>query len=215
MIAASGLVFGYRAGQPVIDGMDARFAPGSISALVGRSGSGKSTLLYLLGLMLTARHGSLTLDGSETVGLRDAERAALRAEYMGFVFQDALLDPARSVLDNVMEGALYRSAHAPSTTRALRLLHQFGVAVDPRRKPGQISGGQAQRVGLCRAFIGEPRIIVADEPTGNLDVETAEVVWAALHERARQGATVILATHDQALAAQCDQVLTIGDGHAS
>ena len=212
MIAASGLTFSYDTSVPIVDGLDAAFEPGSITALVGASGSGKSTLLYLVGLMLTAGEGSLVIDGVETVGLADWERAELRARSMGFIFQDALLDPARSVLDNVLEGALYNGARTRPVERAVQLLREFEVAVDPRRRPGQISGGQAQRVALCRAFVADPHIILADEPTGNLDHETADLVWASLRDRATRGAVVIVATHDRERAAQAGRIIQVGHG---
>lgn len=213
MIAVEDLSYGYTPEHAIVTDFSARFTPGTVTALVGKSGSGKSTLLYLLGLMINPESGRIIIDGNDTVGLPDWRRAQLRAEFMGFVFQDALLDPARSVLDNVMEGSLY----GPSTTerihrRALRLLREFEVDVDVRRKPGQISGGQAQRVALCRAFVHDPAIVLADEPTGNLDDETADLVWSALTTRASQGSVVIVATHDRERARQCDRMVEIGHG---
>ncbi len=217
MIEVEGLQFGYGRHDVVVDDLDATFRPGTTSALVGRSGSGKSTLLYLLGLMLTARAGSIRLAGRETVGLPDAARAELRAGLVGFVFQDALLDPARTVLDNVLEGALYdhRLDRPTARRRALDLLEAFEVEVDPHRRPGQISGGQAQRVALARAFVRRPAVVLADEPTGNLDEQTADVVWDALAAHARAGATVVVATHDRDRATACDHVLLVGHGAAT
>ena len=209
--AVEDLSFGY-AKQPILAGFGAEFASGSMSALVGKSGSGKSTLLYILGLMVTPWSGRLRIAGGDVTALSDAERSRLRARTMGFVFQDALLDPARSVLDNVLEPALYRDRTEGLRDQALQLLEQFEVSVDPDRKPGQISGGQAQRVALCRAFLGEPAIILADEPTGNLDDETATVVWDALRAHADAGAAVVIATHDAERARLCDAVIRIGDG---
>lgn len=168
-------------------------------------------MLYVLGLMLTPSGGTLRINGTDVTGLPDSARAQLRAGSMGFVFQDALLDPARSILANVLEGALYSGIdQEEAQLRALSLLERFSVAGDLGRRPGQISGGQAQRVALCRAFIGEPQVILADEPTGNLDDVTADVVWAALAEAAEGGATVIVATHDRSRAARCDRVVEVG-----
>lgn len=214
MIMARGLSFGYDRGDPVVADLDVDFASGTISALVGPSGSGKSTLLYLIGLMLSATGGSLVIDGVETVGLADWERAELRAASMGFVFQDALLDPARSILDNVLESSLYSPPRLGLADRATALLDEFGVTVDPERRPGQISGGQAQRVALCRAFLTDPPIILADEPTGNLDADSANTVWQALHARAADGATVLVATHDRARARKTDSILEVGHAPA-
>lgn len=205
------LEFGYER-QTILDDFDAEFEPGTVTALIGKSGSGKSTLLYIIGLMVAPWSGRLTIGQQETTSLTDAERARFRAQNMGFVFQDALLDPARSVLDNVLEPSLYRETQGKGGDEALELLERFEVTVDPARKPGQISGGQAQRVALCRAFLGSPSIVLADEPTGNLDSDTASVVWQALRDRAAQGATVIVATHDASRASDCDQVIRIDDG---
>lgn len=215
MIELRALSFGYRVGEPLVADLSTRFDRGTTTALVGRSGSGKSTLLYLVGLMLRPMSGQVVVDGRETVGLPDWRRAHLRGRLMGFVFQDAMLDPARSVLDNVLEGALYRGQD-PRRTRdeAMSLLTRFGVDTDPRRRPGQISGGQAQRVALCRAFVGEPPVLLADEPTGNLDDLTADVVWDALADRARDGAAVVVATHDLVRARTCDRIVDVSENGA-
>lgn len=210
-IAVRDLAFGYE-DQAILDGFSADFAPGTVTALVGKSGSGKSTLLYIVGLMVTPWSGTLSIGEAEMTTLHDAERARFRAQNMGFVFQDALFDAARSVLENVLEPDLYRDTHHARADEALALLERFDVTVDPGRRPGQISGGQAQRVALCRAFLGSPAIVLADEPTGNLDSDTASVVWTALRERADQGATVIVATHDASRASDCDFVIRIGHG---
>lgn len=210
-VTVEDLSFGY-AQQPILEGFSAEFGRGSMTALVGKSGSGKSTLLYIIGLMLTPWSGSMRIDDEDVTDASDTARSRLRAQKMGFVFQDALLDPARSVIDNVMEPALYREPADGLRDEALQLLEQFEVTVDPDRKPGQISGGQAQRVALCRAFLGEPGIILADEPTGNLDDETATVVWDALRAHADAGAAVVIATHDAERALLCDAVLRIGHG---
>ena len=210
-VTVADLSFGY-AKQPILKGFSAEFSRGSMTALVGKSGSGKSTLLYIIGLMLTPWSGVLRIDDEDVTDASDTARSRLRAQKMGFVFQDALLDPARSVIDNVMEPALYRDRSEATRDEALQLLQQFEVTVDPDRKPGQISGGQAQRVALCRAFLGEPGIILADEPTGNLDDETATVVWDALRAHADAGAAVVIATHDAERALLCDAVLRIGHG---
>lgn len=213
MIAVEHLSYGYTPEHPIVSDLSWTFEPGTTTALVGRSGSGKSTLLYLLGLLITPDDGRLMINGVDAVGLPDWRRAQLRAELMGFVFQDALLDAARSVLDNVAEGALYGTRdHRKAKRRAANLLSEFEVEVDPARRPGQISGGQAQRVALCRAFVHNPTIVLADEPTGNLDDETATIVWTALTDRARAGAVVIVATHDRERAGTCDEIVEIGHG---
>jgi ABC-type lipoprotein export system ATPase subunit len=206
-VATRDLVFTYRPGTPpVIDGLSVELTPGSVTTVTGASGSGKSTLLYVLALMLRTAGGSVTWDGVAVDELRDGERARLRAAHAGFVFQDAMLDPARSVLDNVCEAALFSGLpRDEARVRAHELLDRFGVGHRVDRRPGEISGGQAQRVALCRALLTEPDVIFGDEPTGNLDEATADVVWSALHERAAAGATVVVATHDEHLADRADR----------
>ncbi|WP_313277819.1 ABC transporter ATP-binding protein [Timonella senegalensis] len=209
-LEASSLSFGYTPGQEIISGWDAQFPHGSITALTGRSGRGKSTALYLLGLMLRPTGGDILVEGLSTTGMKDREKANLRAQQFGFVFQDAALDPNRSVLDNVTEGALYLGVpRADLQDRGLALLDQFGVDVPASRKPTQISGGQAQRIALCRALVHHPNVILADEPTGNLDPHTGDIVTTALIEHARNGAAVIVVTHSPDLAARCDRELML------
>jgi lipoprotein-releasing system ATP-binding protein len=212
MVSLEGLSFGYHRGEPIIDGLDHAFVPGGVSGVTGASGRGKSTLLYLIGLLLTPWSGRIGIGEVEQAStLGDFDRSRLRAERIGFVFQDALLDPSRTVLDNVVEGAIY--AGLPRSVARLRgaeLLERFGVVLRANHRPGEVSGGQAQRVALCRAMLNRPRLILADEPTGNLDAASAEVVIAALAAAAHtDGATVIIASHDQRVVATCDAVLEL------
>lgn len=217
---ARDVTFGYRPREaPVLSGFSAAFAAGSMSALTGPSGSGKSTLLYLLGLMTRPQSGGVLLDGRRVDALDDAARAALRAHHFGFVFQDAALDATRTVLDNVLEAALYRRERRDTAAhRAVELLEELGVATRAHHRPGEISGGQAQRIALCRALLGEPSVVLADEPTGNLDAASTEVVLTRLRAHARSGAAVVIATHEQAVVAACDHHLQVavasGDGSA-
>ncbi|ACZ32176.1 ABC transporter related protein [Xylanimonas cellulosilytica DSM 15894] len=199
-------MFAYRAGAaPVIDDVTLDVPPGVVCALTGPSGSGKSTLLYLLALMLRPTGGEVVWDGQPASGLPDAARSRLRAAHVGFVFQDALLDPSRTVLANVCDSALFAGMpRATATARARDLMTRFGVEHRGDHLPGEISGGQAQRVAICRALLTDPRVVFADEPTGNLDDSSAEVVWHALTNHAATGATVVVATHDKALAARAD-----------
>ena len=206
MLEARGIGFGYRRSTPILTGWDASFAAGEVVAVTGPSGRGKSTLLYLLGLMLKPAAGQVLIDGTDAAGLGDRHRARLRAARFGFVFQDAALDATRTVLDNVIETALYRGEpREAAKRRALELMDQFGVGLRAAHKPGQVSGGQAQRIALCRALLNDPRILLADEPTGNLDPDSATIVVDALHQQAASGATVVVATHDPALVARCDR----------
>lgn len=206
MIEATDLTFGYRRGQPVVSGWSASIAGGEIAAIVGPSGSGKSTLLYVLGTLVRPWSGSLRLGGSRVEHMGDGARSDLRSGLIGFVFQDAILDPRRSILDNVLEGAIYRGdSRKASMERARLLLDKLDVGVEGKRRANDLSGGQAQRVAVCRALLGNPALILADEPTGNLDRANAEVVEAALFEQARAGGAVVVVTHDEALAARCDR----------
>ena len=205
-IAVHKLSFSYRRGaDPVIAALTHEFAPAAVTAVTGRSGRGKSTLLYLLGLLLSPTGGSVLIDGHPVSALPDGARSALRAGRIGFVFQDAALDSTRTIIDNVLEGALYAGIpHARATARAAALLTGLGVSHRLDHKPGEISGGQAQRVALCRALVKNPQIILADEPTGNLDTDTADDVWALFAAYAAGGTTVIVATHDRRRAATAD-----------
>lgn len=210
-VTAEDLRFGYRrTNAPVIDGFSYRFAAGTLTSLVGASGSGKSTLLYLLALMLKPTAGRIEWRGQSTQDMRDDRRAQLRAAHSGFVFQDAVLDPSRSVLDNVREGGLFAGLdRATSTSRAYELLAHLGLESRAKHRPGQVSGGQAQRVALCRALVSRPSVIFGDEPTGNLDTDSADVVWDELRRQADRGATVIVATHDLARARGGDHTVDL------
>lgn len=199
-----------RQSAPVIDGLSARFESGTIKALTGASGSGKSTLLYVLALMMRPASGTVWWGGAEVTRWPDASRSRLRAAHAGFVFQDAMLDSARTVLDNVCEAAVFAGlTRTQAVRRAQDLLADFGVGHRADHKPGQISGGQAQRVALARALVTDPKFIFADEPTGNLDAEVTETVWQTLRRAAEAGACVILATHDSTLAHRADSRLNL------
>ena len=183
----------------------AEFHLGTVTALTGPSGCGKSTRLYLLGLMLRIGRGAIEIDGQRVDRRSDAERSRLRAHRFGFVFQDAALDASRTVVDNITETALYRGDPLrPAYRRAKELMERFAIAVPAHRKPGQISGGQAQRIALCRALLGAPDILLADEPTGNLDQGSSATVLEALRTHADGGGCVIVVTHDPEVADWAD-----------
>ncbi|RFA15094.1 ABC transporter [Subtercola boreus] len=209
-VEARDLTFGYRGGRPLFEHCGTGVEAGELVALTGASGRGKSTLLYLLGLMVRPHGGIILVDGVPADALPDDRRAELRARLLGFVFQDALLDPGRTVLDNVLETALYRSeSRRVSVRRAHELLARFGVEQRAEARPGQLSGGQAQRIALCRALMNRPGILLADEPTGNLDAQSAAVVLGAFREAAEGGAAVLVATHDPWLVSRSDRVVTL------
>lgn len=210
-LEADGLTFGYRPGEPILASWSAQFWAGTVTALTGRSGTGKSTLLYILGLMLRPQAGRVMLDGVPVQQRSDADRAQLRAYRFGFIFQDAALDPTRTVLDNVLETALYRrQPRRLVVAPAHALMERFGVDLRAKHKPGQISGGQAQRIALCRALLGDPPVVLADEPTGNLDPGTSRTVIDAMREHAASGAAVVIATHDPMVVANCDRCIELG-----
>ncbi len=210
LLEARDVSFEYVPGVPILDGWSAAFERGTTTALTGPSGRGKSTLLYLLGLMLHPSKGDVVMSGEAVSSLSDAARAHLRADRFGFVFQDAALDQTRTVLDNVTETALYRGEKRSGVRdRAIELLERFGVDVPPDRKPNQVSGGQAQRIALCRALLTNPQVLLADEPTGNLDQTTSQLVVDAMKQHASEGAAVIVVTHDPAVAAACDREIRL------
>lgn len=196
-----------RPGSPEVvrDWSDA-FERGQVTALSGESGSGKSTRLFLAALLLRPRRGAVLLDGERVDHLSDGARARVRAHDFGFIFQDAALDATRTILDNVTEQALYRGeSPARHRQRARDLLDRMGVDVPVDRRPGQLSGGQAQRIAVARALLGAPKVVFADEPTGNLDRESGGVVMGMLREAAESGAAVLVVTHDERVAAEADR----------
>lgn len=211
MLAVSDLRFAYRrGGEELFGGLTRDFRSGAITALTGPSGQGKSTLLYVLGLLLRPSAGKVRIADVEASGLPDDERSQLRATQIGFVFQDAALDSSRTILDAVVEPALYAGRKVSDVRpRAMELLEEFGLDHRAHHRPGQISGGQAQRVALCRALVADPRIILADEPTGNLDAENSEAVLDALEEASGQGRTVLIATHDPYVVGRAHDVVRL------
>ena len=210
-IKVEGLAFSYQRGtEELFGGLTWEFTPGALTAITGPSGRGKSTLLYVIGLMLRPSAGAVLLDGRDVTHLSDARRARVRASSIGFVFQDAVLDPTRTILDSVCEPALYRGDRRRSVERHGReLLDQLGVGTRVEHRPGQISGGQAQRVAIARALMNDPAVILADEPTGNLDEENTALVLGSLRAAARDDACVLIATHDKDVLAQADEVLAL------
>ena len=201
-LAVEDLSFRYRKNASrVLDRISDTFPAGDVTAITGASGSGKSTLLYTLGLMLVPEGGDVVLGGRRVGSLSDSERSAIRNSTIGFVFQDAMLDASRSILDNVVEPAIFSSTpRKVAVRRAQELLAYFGLTERSSHRPGEVSGGQAQRVALCRALVLNPSVILCDEPTGNLDRTATEVVWQFLLRQAESGATVVIATHDEELA---------------
>lgn len=199
-----------RSAQELFDGLNHTFRPGVVTALTGESGRGKSTLLYVLGLLLTPTAGAVLVDGERASELPDRRRSSLRATRFGFVFQDSELDPARTIVDSVIEPGLDGGGRrALLRARVEELLERFGLGERADHRPGQISGGQAQRVALARALVGSPGIILADEPTGNLDPVNAANVLDALDDAAAEGRVVVIATHDPVVVGRAGEVLRL------
>ena len=219
VLRLEGLRKAYGLGTPleveVLHGIDLTVHNGEFAALIGPSGSGKSTLLNLIGLLDTPTRGEIHVQGRPTVDLNDTERTALRGRSLGFVFQFHHLINAFSVIDNVMMPALLGGAKPDAATRAraLELLDAVDLAMHAHKRPTELSGGQQQRVAIARALMIRPPILLADEPTGNLDSRSADDVFA-LFRRFNQsfGCAVLLVTHDPRIAARCDRVLELLDG---
>ncbi len=216
-VALTGVIknFGARVVTRVLRGIDLRIEAGQFTALVGPSGSGKSTLLNLIGLLDRPTAGRVAIGGKATDGMDDAALTRLRAAAIGFVFQFHHLLPAFTALENVMLPGLASGAgpDAALRARARGLLERVGLSDRTGHRPGELSGGQQQRVALARALINAPSLVLADEPTGNLDTQSADGVFALLrginHE---QRTTFLLVTHDRRLADRCDRVIELIDG---
>ena len=211
MIEIDDLSFGYRKDEVIIEDLSWDFLGGQVTGITGASGRGKSTLLYLIGLLLTPWSGEVVFEGRPLAKSRDRLRSRFRSTSVGFVFQDSALDSTRSVIDNITESSTYnRIARSEAVARALLLMERYDVGLQAAHKPGEVSGGQAQRIALCRALLSEPAVILADEPTGNLDAITAQVVVDGLQELAHsEGKIVIIATHDPSIVSVCDRVLSL------
>ena len=199
----------------LVDGIDLAIGEGEFVAITGPSGSGKSSLLYLLGLLDRPTSGSILLEGRDTAEADAAELAALRLSKLGFVFQFHFLLPEFTVLGNVMI-PMRKLGGSPETElrrRAEGLLSDLGLADQASKLPSQLSGGQRQRVAIARALANRPRVILADEPTGNLDTKSAQTVFDIFARLAREtGTTVITVTHDEGLAAQTSRRVHLVDG---
>ena len=187
---------------------------GEFLAVMGPSGCGKSTLLNVMGLLDMPTSGKVILDGKETFNMKDKELAKFRNEKLGFVFQSFHLINSLNVLDNVELPLLYRSVSASERReRAEEVLKKVGLSHRMRHFPSQLSGGQCQRVAIARAVIGNPSIILADEPTGSLDAENRDKVMSILMNLCKNGGkTLIIVTHDRSIAEKCDRIVEMKDG---
>jgi putative ABC transport system ATP-binding protein len=198
-----------------LDDVTVEFPAGSVTALCGPSGSGKSTLLHLLGGMDRPDSGSIWADDDELTAMSARELVGYRRT-VGFVFQSFALLPALTARDNVMLPILPYRSGKQDLERAVELLADVGLAGREDAVPSQLSGGQRQRVAIARALMGQPRLLVADEPTGNLDSVTGNEIVDLLFElRTMRGLTIVIGTHDEALAARCDATIRLRDGRTA
>ncbi|MCY0908675.1 MAG: ABC transporter ATP-binding protein [Sulfobacillus thermotolerans] len=201
---------------PVLRDIDLEVPHGMFTAIIGPSGSGKTTLLNILGGLDVPSQGSYWLNGHDVSHFNREEWAHERNHTIGFVFQSFQLIPSLSALDNVALPLIYRRT-PPKQRRILaqEALEQVGLAKRMNHRPTQLSGGQQQRVAIARALIGQPPLILADEPTGNLDHQTGEEILALLESLNRNGKTVIIVTHSHEVADKCRQVVHVEDGHVT
>jgi lipoprotein-releasing system ATP-binding protein len=197
----------------VLDDVSFTLEAGARAALVGPSGSGKSSLLYVLGGLEPPTSGTVTLDGRNPYALNPVQLAAFRNRDVGFVFQDHCLLPQCTVLENVLVPMLVGEADADAPQRAQKLLTEVGLGERLHHRPGQLSGGEKQRVALARALIRRPKLLLCDEPTGNLDAGTADVVASLLLDmHGREGNLLVVVTHSTALASRFERVWRIDRG---
>ena len=201
--------------RTVLEGVDLVIDPGQFVVLLGQSGSGKSTLLHLIGGIDTPSCGSVCIGGVDLTALDERRRTLFRRDRIGFIFQFFNLIPTLSVLENVTMPSELAGVYRPALeTAALDLLGQVGLADRASTMPDRLSGGQQQRVAIARALLHQPLLILADEPTGNLDEHTGEQVLELLIDLTRQqGRTLIMATHNGAIAGRADRVLRVQEGH--
>ncbi len=226
LLAARGLVKEYpEAGRPlvVLDGLDLSVNAGEILAVTGPSGVGKSTLLHILGLLDTATRGSVIYNGAQVDTASEAVRARLRNCEFGFVFQFYHLLPDLDALTNVMLPAMVRASwlgwaarRGKVRQRAQRILDEIGLADRASHKPGELSGGEKQRLAIARALINQPKIVFCDEPTGNLDEKTSNRIYQLLWRiNPKMNTTFVIVTHDEELASSCSRIARMHEGKIS
>ncbi|WP_051021014.1 ABC transporter ATP-binding protein [Nocardia araoensis] len=216
MLELSGVTKEYRVGGQAVRALDdvaLRIETGEFTSIIGPSGSGKSTLLHLLGALDSPDAGSIRFRGEEIGALDEEQQSEFRRHQVGFVFQFFNLLPTLSAWENVaipklLDGTGLRKAKP----RALELLDRVGLAARAEHRPAELSGGQMQRVAVARALIMDPPLILADEPTGNLDSKTGAAILELLGEIAGSGSSVVMVTHDMGAVTYCDRVITLRDG---
>ena len=204
------------AGNPPVEalrGIDLTINEGELIGLVGTSGSGKSTMLNIMGALDHPTEGKVRIQGQDLSALSDRQLSSLRGRRIGFIFQQFHLIAGLSLVENVATGVLYQGASRSQRIKnGIRLLTQVGLGNRLDHLPHQLSGGEQQRVAVARALMGEPAIILADEPTGNLDSKTSEEIVKLLHQLNKDGSTIIVVTHDRELARSFPGMVTLRDG---
>ena len=222
VLQATGLHRTYRMGRvevPVLRGVDLQVQEGEWLCVLGSSGSGKSTLLHQLGDLDRPDRGNIAWRGRSLTEMRRRERETYRNRAIGFVFQSYHLMPELNVLENVMVASMvghdpfaWRSMRAEASARAEELLDAFGLGHRFEHRPAELSGGERQRVAMARALVNGPDVVLADEPTGNLDTKTGDGILDVLAERHRLGLSMVMVTHDPTIAARADRVVKMVDG---
>lgn len=197
-----------------LDNVSYEFKPGKLYAIMGHSGSGKSTLISILGLIETLTSGRITINNKDISKLKDDELANLRMKYIGFVFQDFYLDEHLKAYENVLLPMLINKEikKADRKEKALKLLTDLGLNERINHYPKELSGGEQQRVAIARSLANDPKIILADEPTGNLDEENEKLVFETLNDLAKKGKCVIVVTHSEEIKKYADEILKITKG---
>ncbi|MFZ8836253.1 MAG: ABC transporter ATP-binding protein [Flavobacteriales bacterium] len=216
MIELNSIWKSYQTGSQSMDvlkGIDCKIDAGELVAIMGSSGSGKSTLLNVLGLLDDFDQGSYHLDGMNMKGLSEKQAAKYRSEFLGFVFQSFNLIHYKTAMENVALPLYYQGVNRRKRQElALQFLKKVGLEAWSNHLPNQMSGGQKQRVAIARALISNPRVILADEPTGALDSKTSNEVMELLKSINKEGITIVVVTHENEIAAQCHRIIRLRDG---
>ncbi len=222
ILTASGVTKSFRMGDSTIDvlkGVDLSLSPGEFIAIEGRSGSGKSTLLHILGALDECNSGTIHYDGRDIASLPPRGKSQIRNTQFGFVFQFYHLLPELNVLENVLLPSMvelslfaFRKRRVPLRQHAVDILTELGMEHRLKHRPKQLSGGERQRVAIARALMNSPKVLFADEPTGNLDTDTGRQIMHVLELLHKKGQTIVMVTHDRSIARQADRAVVLADG---